>query len=317
MNNSPTPSGWPTRLDLARWAAVAVAFAGTVLLIVVQVHHDQKPNGTTLGMLVLAVVLLVGVLAPRAAARALKNVTKVKVAGVEISLEHERARAEAVARKLPRRDESVEVGPRPKSGDPAVDLLRVRDIARQRLRFMRIRLGWGPELDYPDILAWLHQRELLDTDEIRVLLDLLYEPVETWPREVREPYLDAMWPFVKRLAAVIFDRHVRGRLKAAGWKIADFDQPDDHRPDFLAFRDRESPVAVVAARVGRPQRSLEPARKRLAGELPDGATDRLIVVPRERDVPDDGRYETVRIVPLSDLLSEVIPYGQSLPPAGR
>jgi hypothetical protein len=197
----------------------------------------------------------------------------------------------------------------------AVVGLRVRDIARQRLRFMRILLGWGPELEHTDILAWLHRRKLLDTDETRVLLDLLYERVEMWPAEVREPYLDAVWPFVTRLAAVIFDRHVRRRLKKAGWDIAEFDQPDDYRPDFLAFRDRESPIVVTAARVGRPRRSLEPARERLAGELPHGATDRMIVVPPQQDVPDDGRYETVPIVPLSDLVSKVLPDGGPPPSA--
>lgn len=311
MNDSPTQPATPAWLERARWLALILAFAGAVVLIVIQVDHDDKPNGTTLGLMGIAIVLLVGVLAPRTTARALKRVSKVKVAGVEISLEQERARAEAVTRKLPRRDEGVKVGPRPTTGDPTVDVLRVRDIARQRLRFMRIRLGWGPELDYLDILAWLHERKLLDTDETRVLMDLLYERVDLWPSGAREPYLDAMWPFVKRLAAVIFDRYVRQRLSSAGWRIADFEQPGDHRPDFLAFRDTEQPV-VIAARVGRPQRSLEPARERLAGDLPVAAAGRVIVVPRHKDVPDDERYESVRIVPLSDLLGDAIQDGDSM-----
>jgi hypothetical protein len=282
--------------------------AGIVLLLLLQLSGDVEANGTTLVLVAISLLLIFLLVMPRAAAGFLERLTKVKVAGVEISLV-EKTRAQLVHRRLPIMEDGVPVVSRPHTGDAAIDVLRVQDIVWQRLRFahsvlLELDSEFGSEVGYLDVLARLHEEQLLDTDEARLILDLVNEPVDepvaSWPEEAREPFLDAAWPFARRLGPLIFDRYVRRSLQETDWRISEFPQKRNHRPDFLACRDGR--WIVAAARVARPWTSLKPARKRLAGDVPSDATERVVIVPGTTELQDDGLYPEVQVITLPKML---------------
>jgi hypothetical protein len=271
-----------------------------VLIVFRQLRDNAMPNGTTVALVAIGLTLVFALIMPGVAGQLLKGVSKVKVAGVEISFA-EKERAERIQRRLPRREDDVKLSPRPRTGVADVDVLRVEYIARKRLRFVRTALlELPPEFDYVDILANLHEGELIDTDEAKLILDLLNEPVSVWPEGTREPFLDAAWPFALRLGALVWDRYVRKSLKKAGWRISEFDQKHNQRPDFLVFRNGQ--WIVAAARVARPWTSLCAARKRLAGDVPSEATRRVVIVPQLTNFKVDNLFPEVEIVPLPQML---------------
>jgi hypothetical protein len=287
-----------------------VVLAGVVALLVLALSEKVTTDATTLVLVVIGLALVFGLVMPRAAADLFGRMTQVKVGGFEVSLE--RKRAQRVRRQLPRMDDDVPLTSRPLTSDEAIDVLLVQDVARQRLRFAKSSLlGLSSDFDYPDILAYLRESELLNTDETRLILDLLYGSIADWPEEEREPFLDAAWPVVRRLAPTIFDRYVRNALQEAGWRISEFPQEPGHRPDFCAYRDGR--WIVAAARVADPWKSLKPSRKRLAGEVPSDVSKRVVIVPDSAmpdlghdsatpGLEDDGLYPEVEIVPLSKML---------------
>jgi hypothetical protein len=297
---------WAPNSTRARWFVGLLALAGVVVLLVLQLREDVEASGTTLVLVAIGLGLIFLLVMPRAAARFIERLTTVKVAGVEVSLA-ETKRAELVHRRLPSQEDDVKVPSRPRTGDAAIDVLRVQDIVWQRLRFahsvlLELPSKFGSEVGYLDILALLQARELLDTDETRLILDLLTEPVAGWPDETREAFLDAAWPFAVRLGSLIFDRHVRRTLQeTGGWRISEMpDQLRDHRPDFLAFRDGR--WVVAAARVARPWATLKASRKRLAGDATQDVTRRVVIVPGKTKLRDDGLYPQVEVVHLSVML---------------
>jgi hypothetical protein len=290
----------PWNAARGRWLVGLLVLAGVVALLVLALRENVATNATSLVLVVICLALIFGLVMPRAAAELLGRMTQVKLAGFEVSLE--RKRAQRVSHQLPsNKDDDVAVTPRTRTSDAAIDVLLVQDVARQRLRFARwILLELGSEFDYPDILAYLHESKLLDTDETRLILDLLNESISEWPEEEREPFLDAAWPVVRRLAPTIFDRYVRKSLHDAGWRISEYPQERGHRPDFLAYRDDQ--WVVAAARVADPWETLEPSRKRLAGEVPAEATRRVVIVPSKAELKDDGLYPEVEVVRLPQML---------------
>ena len=285
----------------ARWRLISLIALGLIALIVVlQLIGIVKVDGTTLVLVVLALVAAVGVAMPDDVVAFVSRLTSLKVGSFEVAFV-EKQRAERVIRTLPLQEDDVPVRKRPQTGDEVVDVMRVRAMARRRLRFIRVGLlNLESDFSYIDILSHLHHEELLGTEEVRVILDLLDEAIKDWPADSRDDFLEAAWPLASRLAAHVFDRHTRNELDRAGWTVADFKQSKRHRADFLASRGDE--VIVAAARVARAGTSLKTVRKRLSGKMPPQAKRRVIIVPGDAVTKPDSRYPNVETVHLETLL---------------
>lgn len=283
------------------WLALGGVLAVVTALIVLRLASVEEADATTLGLVVVAVLLLLALGDPDETKKVLRRLSRISVAGVELGFS-ESERAERVERRLPAEQDEVEIEPRPKTGHRAGDYLKVRETLQKRLRFIRDVMFAGQFApDYTDVVDVLRQRDLLDEDEVHLAYDLLGEDIAGWPDETRVGFLDGAWPFSYRLAASVWDRLVRQQLLENDWYIADFKQKGRHRPDFRATRTGEKP-ALIAARVARGKDiKLEKSRRRLAKAV-DGVIP-VVIVPEKNDYDPDAKYPEVEVLPLKDFLS--------------
>lgn len=264
--------------------AVAAAFGGAVVLIVVQLDSEKgTPDSTTLGLFLIATALGFVVLAPAATVKGLQRVTRFKVGSVELGLA-EIKRAERV--RPPQEGDGVRPEPRPRSKGYEDCATRLR----KRLNRVRTMLDLkARKNDYVAIAEELRVTGLLTRDEETFVLDLQeHDPLSAdWSSATEEKFLDDTWAFATRFRSLVWDRYVRKQLKDSGWFIVDFPQKPGHRPDFLAYRDER--WTLVAPRVGSLLKSkpdnLDVAAKRLwrfkSGPV---ISVRTIVVPDKAQV---------------------------------
>ncbi len=290
------------------WLAVAVALAGAIVLIVVQLDSEKSsPDSTTLGLFVLAAALGFAALAPGRTIKGLRRVTRFKVGGIELGLA-EIKRAERV--RPPQEDDGVraEARPRSKGYEACVERLR------SRLNWMRELLDLeARENDYEGIAEELRIRCLLTRDEETFVVDLQrYDPVsDDWSTAVEEEFLDDTWAFATRFRALVWDRRVRQKLEEAKWFIADYEQKRGHRPDFLAYRD--GCWALIAARIGsldseKPDDMDKPARRLWRQADGPAITTRAVIVPdlKQVELTDKLPQEVkdgVRLITLKQFLA--------------
>lgn len=290
------------------WLAVTLALAGAVGLIVAKLDSTQSaPDGTTLGLFVLAAALGFAALAPGRTIKGLRRVTNFKVGGVELGLA-EIKRADRV--RPPQEDDGVRAEPRPRSKGYEACVERLRN----RLNRIRTMLALDARKnDYEGIAGELRVRGLLTRDEETFVVDLQrYDPIsDDWSTAVEEEFLDDTWAFATRFRALIWDRHVRQQLEEKGWFVADYAQKRGHRPDFLAYRD--GIWVLIAARVGsleddKPDNLDKPAERLSKYEKGLPISARAVIVPSLKgaeftaDLPEAARRD-VRLVTLDRFLA--------------
>ena len=275
------------------WIAALIGLTGVLILL--GRHIDKKGgalDSTALALVAIGVGLVFAVIAPWPTARALRRVTALKVAGIELGLGiGEIKRAERV-RPLRREDDGVGVKERPLSGDPGEELRDVVEAMQGRLRFcwdiFDLRGEKVEKEDYRRITRRLGEKERITRDEQKFILDLLHtddRTVEQWSADTRDEFLDSAWEFAIRFGPLIWDRHVRRALQDHGWFIAQYPQERGHRPDFLGHHSKG--WAVMAARVAGPEDDpvgLKPSRDRLRAIEQDFIDARCIVIPDIREV---------------------------------
>jgi hypothetical protein len=260
--------------------AAAAAFAGAVVLIVVQLKGEKgSPDSTTLGLFLIATALGFILLAPAATLKALQRVTRFKVGSVELGLA-EIKRAERV--RPPQEGDGVRAEPRPrgKGYEDCANRLRNRLNRVRRLLKLKARKD-----DFAAIAEELRRADLLNRDEETFVVDLQeHDPLSAdWSSATEQKFLDDTWAFATRFRALIWDRYVRKQLRDNGWFIVDFPQKPGHRPDFLACRDEK--WALVAARVG---------------SLREGKPDNLDVVAKRLGRFHEGPALSVRSIIVPD-----------------
>jgi hypothetical protein len=290
--------------------ALAVVIAITAVQLV---NKNGEADGTTLGLLVLLLLLLFTVLAPAQTSRVLRRITNLKFAGVELAIS-EVKRAER-AKPPPHEDDGVPVD-WSSTGDPADDYRLLHERMTERLRFCWVILNlrqqdWLKQDDYAQIVYDLRNKDLLTGDEENFVFDVLeqdWSDFSEWTSRTRDAVLGAAWTFATRFGPLIWARYVRNELAKLDdlrrWFIADYDQKPGHRPDFLAYRDGR--WAVMAARVagaeGQPE-DLHKTQKRLASFTPEPLiSGRRIVIPDEREWSYDAGE--VKVIRLSALLAK-------------
>jgi hypothetical protein len=294
---------------IAPWLAAAVSLLAVALLVYVQLRNQGgKADTTTLGLLLIGVVLMFVIAAPVQAARAAKRITRLKVGAVELGLEEIKL-AERV-RPVPSEEDEVEAI-RPLGCDYA----RVVAKLEGRLRFVRevleLEKAVKDKHDYIGITMCLREDGLLDGEEKRFMIDLLDGPnvgFDAWDDAARNDFLDAAYAFAVRLGPKVWDRRVKQELTDCGWFIADFNQSKKHRADFLAFRG--SRTALMTARVGGTGSGyVEKAAPRLMNfDRFEPIEARVIVIPDKRHGAAKKEYEWspdqptgVRVLRLGDL----------------
>jgi hypothetical protein len=230
------------------WLAAALAFAGAVVLIVVQLSGEKtSPDSTTLGLFVLAVALGFAAIAPSQAIRALKRVSIFKVGGLELGLA-EIKRAERV--RPPQEADGVWSEPRPRGAGYEDCVERLHDRLERTRKTLGLKVAKN---NYVEIARTLYRAELLSDDQETFVRDLLRDrdPVsDDWSAATEAEFLDSTWAFATRFRALVWDRRVRQQLETDHWFIAGFDQDPGHRPDFLAYNKDEDQWILVAPRVG-------------------------------------------------------------------
>jgi len=298
----------------AQYALLVAAFLAVCGLVALQLgENEAKPDATTLGLAVLAAALLVGIGAPKATRKALAQVSRLKLGGVEVALREADTANRAQATLLSESEDGVPVKERQGTGDVRDDLLIVRERVGSRLDLCRHRVLGMPKGTQPDAtLARLRAENLLTRDEAKAIGDVLGgvgETIEHWPADVAEAFLDSVWAFVSRLGSTAFDRKARRDLAAAGWLIADFEQGRGHRPDFLGYRDGR--WHLLTARV---VKSPDKARERLDGFVKKGygkairdagieIDSTILAIPDSREPAQDGKYPEVEVRRLGSLLA--------------
>jgi hypothetical protein len=295
---------------VAQYFAVLLALAGVCALIVLQLKEDDSAvDGTTLGLVAIALALLVPIAAPRASKRWIGNVSNLKVGGVEIAL-REVQLATRIDLRLGEVDDGVPVTSLPKTGKASERTLHLRRRVLERLRLCRDRfLSLPKETAEELVAAHLRVEGLLTADEaemIRLVIGDLPDEIDRWPSQASAEFLELSWEFTSRLGSTVFDRLARRRLKSAGWVLADFHQDRGHRPDFLAYR--RGAWHLMTARIpGNPEKT----RKRLQKVIDGGFADipikgeinsTIVVIPDERTPPGDGQYADVEVRRLAALL---------------
>jgi hypothetical protein len=283
-----------------RFAALAALIA--VLVVAgLQLAGLVEADATTLALLGLGVALLFPLLWPAQVKSALRRVTKLSVGGIDIGFA-EGERAERVDRRLPALEDDVKVESRPETGHPAGDVLRVRDMAKRRLRFIRDRLPVRKYVpDYSDVIDHLQNEDLLDEDEARLLYAVLADDIASWGEDARVKFLDAAWPLSYRLAALVWDRMVRARLFADGWYIADFPQGRRHRADFrITYGEGERYVGAARVATGE-DAHVRKSRRRLSESAREGERA-VVIVPEKNDYEDDGQWPDVEVVSLEEFV---------------
>jgi hypothetical protein len=296
-------------IGIGPWAAVVFSLGVVAALIVVQLlNKEGKADTTTLGLLLIGVILLFAAIAPAQAADAIGRITKLKLGAVELGLK-EIKRAERV-RPVPGEEDGVSAA-RPSHCGYA----EIVEKLQGRLRFVRQILEFTEEVkeedDYHGIASWLREHGLLQQDEEAFVLDLLDgtgADLPEWEAATRKDFLDAAFAFSVRFGPKIWDRWVRRGLTDSGWFVAGYEQDKGHRPDFLAFRGGLG--AVMTARVAGDQTiNIEQAGPRLLSFEPRTLVDsRVIVIPDiRRGVVDGGiawgfdRPDGVRVLKFGEL----------------
>lgn len=285
-----------------------------------QLAGTVHPNGTTLVLLLTAVLLSLGFLYPLEVGKLTTRLTSVKLGGVlELAL-REVERSVAVER-LPETEEygSTPIPPLKRTGTTQGDLDEVRACLVDRLTWLAREL----ELDAghaADVVQQLRTREFLDAQQASFAMDLVTAgraDIASLPGGVQEQYIDRAWRFANALRPTVFDRAVRDDLRHHGWFIADFKQIiPGHRPDFLASADGR--WVLVAARIALDcdsavneksgQIAKTKRRWRLEGGAPISLAARVIVIPENSDAPEsDGAPAVVKRPRLSDSLDRIAP----------
>lgn len=299
---------------LAQYLLLLIALIAVCGLIALQLSNNRgSPDSTTLGLVAFVAVLLLAVGAPRAAKRAARRISGLKIGGIEVALrEADDSAKRATATLVSDSEDGVPVKPRQKTGSKADDLAIVRARIENRLELCRNRVLDLPRGTAHDVvLASLLAAGLLTRDEAKAIGDALGglgETIEEWPDDTATEFVDSLWAFVSRLGSTTFDRKVRGELAASGWVIADFAQGRGHRPDFLGFKDGD--WHLLTARVAKLE-TIEKARKRLARLVQKGfheAIERagidiaktIVVIPDSRE-PTDDKWPEVNVERLSSL----------------
>jgi len=254
-------------------AASAVGFLAVLAVIVVKLAQDP-PDAGTLALLILALMLLFGAVAPEATGAMVDRMTNFRLAGVvEVGLQTV-VRAENV---MPPggEDDGLTVE---RHGQ---NLERVVGKLEEKMRFVRTILHLGEEVEREELGALAHilaARGLLDEPEAHFVIDLVHGRdlgVKELPYHARKEFLDATWTFASRFHFVVWDRYVRQELEKTGWFIADFKQARGHRADFLGCR--RGRWALMTARVGGAHK---PARY---------PTSRKRLEKADRTIPVEGR----------------------------
>jgi len=245
-----------------------------VLAVIVVQLVQGPPNATTLVLLGLALILLFGAAAPEGTSAMVDRMTNFRLAGVvEVGLKTV-VTAESV---MPPggEDDGLTVE---RHGQ---NLERVVEKLKEKMKFVHVVLHLHDRVgkeEYGAITHALAARHLLDEQEAHFVLDLVSGRdlgVKELPYHARKDFLDATWTFASRFHFVVWDRYVRQELKEAGWFIADFQQRQGHRADFLGCRDGR--WAMLTARVGGGK---DPARY---------PTSRKRLERTDRTIPVEGR----------------------------
>lgn len=267
------------------WIAIALALAGVVAALVVQLAvHDQSPDGTTVALLVVAACLTFALLAPRHGLAALKHLSSFKVAGVvEVGMK-EAALAQRVEPPKPENQGRTS----DRNGKGYLDVVsRLKTKMRFVYTITDLHRELGDETQYFEIANELATSHLLRQKEWEFVLSLLSEDdpkLDALSDDTRERFLDAAWSFADRFAFTVWDRFVRSELREAGWEIFDRWKGDAPRREFLAYYGSRG-WALMTSRVGEPKPYYYgPTRDSLEGEQPGFLVNgRCIVLPGQVD----------------------------------
>lgn len=295
----------------------AAALALVLLLLVLQLSGlwdvDRRLDSTSIFLVLLAALLALALVSPKTVAEILSRIEGIKLpGGFEIAL----ARIESLSPtpsasrikidgfEISEQD-AVSVSSRPKGDGAGAEYRAVQEKLQQRLRFIRdalLELDEG--LGYEAIVSEIAQRGLLEPDETQTVLDLLRrdgDEIEELPPELLDRYLDSGWRFAVRLGTLIFERHARGLMIAAGWFLLDFEQARSHRPDFLAYHRKR--WLLVATRV-EPTKTRMVRRRLSRTEVPFDALPLLVVPDSRAWAPSDDPEPGVAVMTISATLAE-------------
>jgi hypothetical protein len=185
-------------------------------------------------LLVLAIILIFGLFAPRQTEFAIARLTNFKFAGViELGLS-----AVALAESVrPPGDEGDGVVEK-REGQGYEELVTLLE---HKLQFVyeitNLRERVADKHLHHLIAHALAAEDLLNQEEAQFVLDLISGrdlKLSALSPGARDEFLDAAWSFAARFGYVVWDGFVRAQLWRSGWAIADFSQVPGRRRDFLA-----------------------------------------------------------------------------------
>jgi hypothetical protein len=212
------------------WIALALILFGAVVLVGLQLHNDEgKPDSTTLGLFVAAGLLCFALFAPGMALDAVRRITRLKVGGVEVSLDEIKRASELAP---PEQLDGVEGKTRPKNAgyDECVEKLQSK--LGQIHCMLRLKASSN---DYIAIAEELRRRNLLSRTEEEFVIDprkpqLVHRRLqtETRPRVDFLAYKDGRWILVA--ACVSPTKKNPGRLKVAAKRLAKFKDEFENGP---------------------------------------------------------------------------------------
>lgn len=227
-----------------------------------------EPDAITLALIAIGFMAIACVLWPAAVIAAVRRIESVEAAGVKVLLSASHA-AEDTRKAFRLVDDEQPVIERRHRSSMNEEVSDIRHEIARKLRFIGVSMfGLPPEPSELAIIHGLKSKGLLDAAEALTLeaaLNLNSEMLAAMDSPDRDAYLNDLWDTGVRLAAVVWDRLVRGAFetRASGSR---FGSPDgDHRRDMLIVI--EGRLAVVAARVSVPIESLNHTVSRWGEEV--------------------------------------------------
>lgn len=184
-----------------RGGTLIALVAGIGVVIDRQLAGRIHPDGTTLALLVLALVVAGAALYPDRMEDLIGRVSQVKVGSVELGLrEVERS---TVVERFPEAEEygTAPVPPLKRTSSTEGDLNQVRNCLVQRLTWLAAELDI-PDTDPATVVQNLRTEVLLEEDQAAFAMDLLtpaYGKVSSLPEPLREQYVERGWRFANRL----------------------------------------------------------------------------------------------------------------------
>jgi hypothetical protein len=196
--------------------------------------------------------------------------------------------------------------------DHRIDLLDLRLMLDAKLAWVSKHLLAGPDTPtFANVGSLAYDGYLPREQYVRLARLLAFDPgtVEAQEPEELASFARAVSQDVSNFRATVFDGYVRHVLRTEEWSVEDFEQSEDHRPDFIAAKDDRSFRVAPRLVTSRKSSIRDRAIKRLerTRDQPPVVTRRILVIPDISASPTSGPKTDPQIVKLCDLLSLLEP----------